>query len=85
VSGDSKMSGAEYTHGRRVKAANPGMQPDVGGKTKPKSQGKMDKGTRADLQYRKANLKKSNEEFINKLSDSGLFTEAELQKMGEME
>ena len=58
VSGDSKMSGAEYTHGRRVKAANPGMQPDVGGKTKPKSQGKMDAGTRADLEYRKANLKK---------------------------
>ena len=58
VSGDSKMSGAEYTHGRRVKAANPGMQPDVGGKAKPKSQGKMDKGTRADLEYRKANLKK---------------------------
>jgi len=58
VSGDSKQSGAEYTHGRRVKAANPGMQPDVGGKTKPKSQGKMDRGTRADLQYRKANLKK---------------------------
>ena len=25
VSGDSKHSGAEYTHGRRVKAANPGM------------------------------------------------------------
>ena len=62
VSGDSKMSGAEYTHGRRVKAANPGMQPDVGGKTKPKSQGKMDKGTKADLMYRKANLKK--EEFV---------------------
>jgi hypothetical protein len=58
VSGDSKMSGAEYTHGRRVKAANPGSQPDEGGKTKPKSQGKMDKGTRADLEYRKANLKK---------------------------
>ena len=58
VSGDSKMSGAEYTHGRRVKAANPGMQPDVGGKTKPKSQGKMDKGTRAELIMRKANLKK---------------------------
>ena len=58
VSGDSKGSGAEYTHGRRVKAANPGMQPDVGGKTKPKSQGKMDAGTRADLEYRKANLKK---------------------------
>ena len=58
VSGDSKRSGAEYTHGRRVKAVNPGMQPDVGGKTKPKSQGKMDAGTRADLEYRKANLKK---------------------------
>jgi len=68
VSGDSKMSGAEYTHGRRVKAANPGMQPDVGGKTKPKSQGKMDKGTRADLQYRKANLKKEEVQF----SDSEL-------------
>jgi hypothetical protein len=85
VSGDSKMSGAEYTHGRRVKAANPGMQPDVGGKTKPKSQGKMDKGTRADLQYRKANLKAKNEDFINKLSASGLFTEAELLAMEEME
>jgi len=69
VSGDSKMSGAEYTHGRRVKAANPGMQPDVGGKTKPKSQGKMDKGTRADLQYRKANLKKEAFAF----SDEELF------------
>jgi len=63
VSGDSKQSGAEYTHGRRVKAANPGMQPDVGGKTKPKSQGKMDRGTRADLEYRKANLKK--EEYVD--------------------
>ena len=58
ISGDSKRSGAEYTHGRRVKAANPGMQPDVGGKTKPKSQGKMDKGTRADLTFRKAALRK---------------------------
>ena len=63
VSGDSKRSGAEYTHGRRVKAANPGMQPDVGGKTKPKSQGKMDRGTRADLDYRKANLKAKKEEY----------------------
>ena len=65
VSGDSKMSGAEYTHGRRVKAANPGMQPDVGGKTKPKSQGKMDRGTRADLEYRKANLAKKEEVEYN--------------------
>jgi hypothetical protein len=37
------------------------MQPDVGGKTKPKSQGKMDRGTRADIQYRKANLTKKEE------------------------
>jgi hypothetical protein len=64
VSGDSKHSGAEYTHGRRVTAANPGMQPDVGGKTKPKSQGKMDRGTRADLDYRKANLKKEEVESV---------------------
>ena len=67
ISGDSKRSGAEYTHGRRVKAANPGMQPDVGGKTKPKSQGKMDAGTRADLKYRKANLKKEEVEQVNEM------------------
>ena len=65
ISGDDKMSGAEYTHGRRVKAANPGMQPDVGGKTKPKSQGKMDRGTKADLMYRKANLRKEETEMAN--------------------
>jgi len=71
ISGDDKMSGAEYTHGRRVKAANPGMQPDVGGKTKPKSQGKMDRGTRADLQYRKANLKKEEVESVEEGKFSG--------------
>ena len=71
VSGDSKQSGAEYTHGRRVKAANPGMQPDVGGKTKPKSQGKMDAGTRADLQYRKANLKKKVDEAVRLQAEYG--------------
>ena len=59
VSGDSKQSGAEYTHGRRVKAGNPGMQPDPGGSTRPKSQGRMDRGTRADLEYRKANMRSS--------------------------
>ena len=64
ISGDDKMSGAEYTHGRRVKVKNPGMQPDVGGKTKPKSQGKMDSATRADLQYRKARLKKEEVEQL---------------------
>jgi hypothetical protein len=79
VSGDSKMSGAEYTHGRRVKAANPGMQPDVGGKTKPKSQGKMDRGTRADLEYRKANLKKE------ELEVTGLFSDSEIEAIMEAE
>ena len=79
VSGDSKQSGAEYTHGRRVKAANPGMQPDVGGKTKPKSQGKMDRGTRADLEYRKANLKKE------ELEATGLFTVKEIEAIMEAE
>ena len=58
VSGDSKRSGAEYTHGRRAKVENPGMQPDVGGRTKPKSQGRMDAGSREDLKYRKANLER---------------------------
>ena len=74
ISGTSKMSGAEYTHGRRVKAANPGMQPDVGGKTRPKSQGKMDRGTRADLEYRKANLKKEElelDQMIESLIERG--------------
>ena len=79
VSGDSKQSGAEYTHGRRVKAANPGMQPDVGGKTKPKSQGKMDRGTRADIEYRKANLKKE------ELEATGLFSEMEIEAIMEAE
>ena len=79
VSGDSKMSGAEYTHGRRVKAANPGMQPDVGGKTKPKSQGKMDRGTRADLEYRKANLKRE------ELEATGKFSEKEIEAIMEAE
>ena len=78
ISGDSKMSGAEYTHGRRVKAANPGSQPDEGGKTKPKSQGKMDRGTRADLQYRKANLKKE------ELENTGLFLDWEIDAILEV-
>lgn len=81
VSGDSKGSGASYSS-RAVK--NTGPNP-AGGSKKPQGQGRMTSGARAEMQYRKANLKKSNEEFINKLSASGMFTEAELQKMGEME
>ena len=83
VSGDSKMSGSKYAQGRRT-GSDAGPQP-AGGSKKPASQGKMDSGSRTDLTFRKAALKKRNEEFINKLSDSGLFTEEELQKMGEME
>ena len=81
VSGDSKGSGASYAS-RSMKGTGPNP---AGGSKKPAGQGRMTSGARADLAYRKANLKKSNESFINKLSDSGLFTVAELQKMGEME
>ena len=81
ISGDDKRSGAEYTHGRRVKAANPGMQPDVGGKTKPKSQGKMDKGTRADLMYRKANLKKEEVEAVDEAVYGGTPKKTEDKRM----
>ena len=81
VSGDSKGSGASYSS-RAVK--NTGPNP-AGGSKKPQGQGRMTSGARADLQYRKANLKKESTSFINKLSDSGLFTDEELQKMGEME
>jgi hypothetical protein len=62
VSGDSKGSGAKYTHGRRVDDGGAGPQP-AGGSKKPKAQGRMDRGTRADLSYRKANLKAKKEEY----------------------
>jgi len=64
VSGDSKGSGAKYTHGRRVDDGGAGPQP-AGGSKKPKAQGKMDRGGRAELQMRKANLKAKNEEVVN--------------------
>ena len=68
ISGDSKMSGAKYTHGRRVSDGGAGPQP-AGGSKKPKAQGRMDSGSRADLQFRKVALKKKeamkNEEFID--------------------
>jgi len=84
VSGDDKRSGAEYTHGRRVKAENPGSQPDEGGKTKPKSQGKMDRGTRADLEYRKANLKKKEDEKKETREEVEYVAEADsIEKMRE--
>ena len=80
VSGDSKGSGANYSY----KAKNTGPNP-AGGSKKPQGQARMGKKDRDYLAYRKANLKKKNEEFINKLSASGLFSEAELRVMGEME
>ena len=81
ISGDSKTSGAAYS-ARGVK--NTGPNP-AGGSKKPQAQGRMGAKDREYLKYRKANMKKESQEFINKLSASGLFTEAELQKMGEME
>ena len=54
VSGDSKRSGAAYSS-RAVK--NTGPNP-AGGSKKPQGQGRMTSGARADLEYRKANLKK---------------------------
>ena len=56
VSGDSKMSGSKYAQGRRT-GSDAGPQP-AGGSQKPASQGKMDRGSRIDLQFRKAALRK---------------------------
>jgi hypothetical protein len=56
VSGDSKMSGSKFAQGRRT-GSDAGAQP-AGGSKKPASQGKMDSGSRTDLQFRKAALKK---------------------------
>ena len=55
VSGDSKMSGAGYSS-RSMKGTGPNP---AGGSKKPEGQGRMTSGARADLQYRKANMKKS--------------------------
>ena len=54
VSGDSKRSGAAYSS-RAVK--NTGPNP-AGGSKKPQGQGRMTSGARAELAYRKANMKK---------------------------
>jgi hypothetical protein len=56
ISGDSKSSGSKYAQGRRT-SSDAGAQP-AGGSKKPESQGKMDRGSRIDLQFRKAALKK---------------------------
>ena len=53
ISGDSKHSGAAYSH-RSFKGVGKPAKPGE----RQKHQGKMDKGTKADLAYRKANLKK---------------------------
>ena len=56
ISGDSKSSGSKYAQGRRT-GSDAGPQP-TGGSKKPASQGKMDSGSRIDLTFRKAALKK---------------------------
>ena len=77
VSGDSKMSGAKYTHGRRVDDGGAGPQ-EAGGSKKPKAQGRMDKGARADLEYRKANLKKQKKESV--IYELGQLSEEQLDE-----
>jgi hypothetical protein len=61
------MSGSKYAQGRRT-GSDAGPQP-AGGSKKPASQGKMDSGSRTDLTFRKAALKKKaaakNEEVVN--------------------
>ena len=75
VSGDSKMSGSKYAQGRRT-GSDAGAQP-AGGSKKPESQGKMDRGSRIDLQFRKAALKKE------ELEETGLFSEKEIAAIEE--
>ena len=61
VSGDSKRSGAAYSS-RAIK--NTGPNP-AGGSKKPQGQGRMTRGARIDLEYRKANLKKEEVEAVD--------------------
>ena len=75
ISGDSKMSGSKYAQGRRT-GSDAGPQP-AGGSKKPASQGKMDRGSRIDLQFRKAALKKE------ELEVTGLFSEKEIAAIEE--
>lgn len=77
VSGDSKSSGSKYAQGRRT-SSDAGPQP-AGGSKKPESQGKMDRGSRIDLQFRKAALKKE------ELEATGLFTVKEIEALVESE
>ena len=77
VSGDSKSSGSRYAQGRRT-SSDAGPQP-AGGSKKPESQGKMDRGSRIDLQFRKAALKKE------ELEATGLFTVKEIEALIESE
>ena len=60
ISGDSKHSGAAYSH-RSYKGVGKPAKPGE----RQKNQGKMDRGTRADLEYRKANLKKEEVEAVD--------------------
>jgi hypothetical protein len=53
ISGDSKSSGAAWSH-RSYKGVGKPAKPGE----RQANQGKMDRGTRADIEYRKANLKK---------------------------
>jgi len=78
ISGDSKMSGAKYTHGRRVSDGDAGpAKPNE----RQKAQGKMDSASREDLKYRKANLKKK-EEDKKKTQKEEFIPEADIYDAG---
>jgi len=82
VSGDSKMSGSKYAQGRRT-GSDAGPQP-AGGSKRPQSQGKMDSGSRTDLTFRKAALKKKSADMKKEeLEATGLFSEKEIAAIEE--
>ena len=68
VSGDSKMSGSAYSS-RATSSTGPNP---AGGSKKPKGQGRMTSGARADLQYRKANMMKKEEVEVQESAEDRL-------------
>ena len=81
VSGDSKMSGSKYAQGRRT-GSDAGPQ-SAGGSKKPESQGKMDSGTRTDLEFRKTALKKKEAEKKEK-NEGYLFSDSEAERLNDL-
>ena len=68
VSGDSKVSGSAYSS-RATSSTGPNP---AGGSKKPKGQGRMTSGARADLQYRKANMMNKEEVEVQESAEDRL-------------